>query len=107
MFSVPCHLLQMLTDMHALVCKIPRQFDISSTETFSNRVPINVFSDIRQQLSEQLKCLESRLEIQTSMVQEIQEFYRRKADLEAEYSRNLDKLVRSTWARHKQEKQRY
>ncbi|KAL4227144.1 SLIT-ROBO Rho GTPase-activating protein 1 [Mactra antiquata] len=62
--------------------------------------------DIRQQLAEQLKCLESRLEVQIAMVQEIQEFYRRKADLEAEYSRNLEKLVKSTWARHKQEKQR-
>jgi SLIT-ROBO Rho GTPase activating protein len=41
-----------------------------------------------------------------AMVQEVQEFYRRKADLEAEYSRNLEKLVKSTWAKHKQEKQK-
>ncbi|XP_053377967.1 SLIT-ROBO Rho GTPase-activating protein 1-like isoform X3 [Mercenaria mercenaria] len=66
----------------------------------------NHSKDIRQQLSEQLKCLESRLETQMAMVQEVQEFYRRKADLEAEYSRNLEKLVKSTWARHKQEKQK-
>jgi len=41
-----------------------------------------------------------------AMVAEIQDFYRRKADLEMEYSRNLDKLVKSTWAKHKQEKQK-
>ena len=64
------------------------------------------FADIRQQLAEQLKCLENRLEIQSAMVAEMQEFYRRKAELETEYSRNLEKLVRSTWARHKQEKQK-
>ena len=40
------------------------------------------------------------------MVAEMQEFYRRKAELEIEYSRNLEKLVKSTWARHKQEKQK-
>ncbi|XP_052282439.1 SLIT-ROBO Rho GTPase-activating protein 1-like isoform X2 [Dreissena polymorpha] len=64
------------------------------------------YFDIRQQLGEQLKCLEGRLETQCAMVQEIQDFYRRKAELEMEYSRNLDKLVKSTWSRHKQEKQR-
>ncbi|XP_052778969.1 SLIT-ROBO Rho GTPase-activating protein 3-like isoform X2 [Mya arenaria] len=62
--------------------------------------------DIRQQLAEQLKCLEGRLETQMAMVQEIQDFYRRKAELEMEYSRNLDKLVKNTWSRHKQEKQK-
>ncbi|WAR26158.1 SRGP3-like protein [Mya arenaria] len=62
--------------------------------------------NIRQQLAEQLKCLEGRLETQMAMVQEIQDFYRRKAELEMEYSRNLDKLVKNTWSRHKQEKQK-
>ncbi|KAL5014667.1 hypothetical protein ScPMuIL_008937 [Solemya velum] len=40
------------------------------------------------------------------MVQEVQDFFRRKAEVEMEYSRNLDKLVRQIKIRHKQEKQR-
>lgn len=63
-------------------------------------------SDIRNQLNEQLRCLENRLEIQVAMVQEIQEFFRRKAEVELEYSRNLEKLVKSTKLRHRQEKQK-
>ncbi|XP_071121830.1 SLIT-ROBO Rho GTPase-activating protein 3-like isoform X3 [Mytilus edulis] len=62
--------------------------------------------DIRNQLNEQLRCLENRLEIQVAMVQEIQEFFRRKAEVELEYSRNLEKLVKSTKLRHRQEKQK-
>ncbi|KAL3852225.1 hypothetical protein ACJMK2_015896 [Sinanodonta woodiana] len=62
--------------------------------------------DIRQQLSEQLKCLENRLEIQTAMVSELQEFFRRKAEIEQEYSRNLERLVKNTWTKHKQERQK-
>lgn len=62
--------------------------------------------DIRQQLAEQLKCLEGRLEVQTAMVIEIQDFFRKKAELETEYARSLEKLVKATWARHKQEKQK-
>lgn len=66
----------------------------------------NQMRDIRNQLNEQLRCLENRLEIQVAMVQEIQEFFRRKAEVELEYSRNLDKLVKNTKLRHRQEKQK-
>ncbi|XP_060578641.1 SLIT-ROBO Rho GTPase-activating protein 1-like [Ruditapes philippinarum] len=81
-------------------------FARSSLRRSKRRQHTGFGQNIRQQLSEQLKCLESRLESQMAMVQEVQEFYRRKADLEAEYSRNLEKLVKSTWAKHKQEKQK-
>ena len=40
------------------------------------------------------------------MVQEIQEFFRRKAEVEIEYSKNLERLVKSTKLRHRQEKQK-
>ena len=62
------------------------------------------FSDIRSQLNEQIRCLESRLEVQVAMVTEIQEFFRKKAEVELEYSRNLEKLVKGIKYRHRQEK---
>lgn len=40
------------------------------------------------------------------MVTEIQDFFRRKAELEMEYARNLEKLVKQTKLRHRQEKQK-
>lgn len=62
--------------------------------------------DIRQQLNEQLKCLDSRVETQVSLVAEIQDYFRRRAEVEMEYSRSLDKLARSLLARHKAERQK-
>lgn len=35
-----------------------------------------LFSDIRLQLNEQLRCLDIRVESQISLIQELQEFYR-------------------------------
>jgi SLIT-ROBO Rho GTPase activating protein len=40
------------------------------------------------------------------MVQEIQEFFRRKAEVEIEYSKSLERLVKNTKTRHRQEKQK-
>ena len=62
--------------------------------------------DIRNQLNEQVRCLENRLDIQVAMVQEIQEFFRRKAEVEIEYSKSLERLVKNTKTRHRQEKQK-
>ena len=63
-------------------------------------------SDVRNQLNEQIRCLENRLEVQVAMVNEMQEFFRKKAEVEMEYSRQLDKLVKSIKFRHRQEKQK-
>lgn len=64
------------------------------------------FSDVRSQLNEQLKCLESRLEVQVAMVTELQDFFRRLSEVEMEYSKSLEKLVKNTKLRHRQEKQK-
>ncbi|KAJ8302228.1 hypothetical protein KUTeg_021215 [Tegillarca granosa] len=71
----------------------------------TNAVDFEV-SDIRNQLNEQLRCMESRLEVQIAMVTEIQDFFRKKAEIEMEYARNLEKLVKQTKLRHRQEKQK-
>ncbi|KAH9512475.1 SLIT-ROBO Rho GTPase-activating protein 3 [Bulinus truncatus] len=62
--------------------------------------------DIRQQLNDQLKCLEIKLDTEVSIVTELQEFFKRRAEVEMEYSRNLDKLVKTMIARHRAEKQK-
>jgi SLIT-ROBO Rho GTPase activating protein len=58
------------------------------------------------QLAEQLKQLDVRVETHVSMLQELQDFYRRRAEVEQEYSIKLDKLVKNVITRHKQERQR-
>ncbi|XP_005182089.1 SLIT-ROBO Rho GTPase-activating protein 1-like [Musca domestica] len=65
-----------------------------------------LFNNIRQQLNEHLRCLDGRVESQVSLIQELQDLFRRRGELELEYSKNLDKLVRSLQARHKEQKQK-
>ena len=64
------------------------------------------FADIHQQLNEQLRCLDGRVETHDAMLLELQEFYRHRASLELDYSQKLDRLVKQIMTRHKTEKQR-
>ena len=63
------------------------------------------FSDIRVQLNEQLKCLDNRLEIQMGIVNEFQDVFKRKAEIELNYCKELDRLAKSISHRHKEGKQ--
>lgn len=63
-------------------------------------------ADIRQQLNDQLKCLDWKQESQVSMLYELQDFFKRRAEVDMEYSKNLDRLVRQIMVRHKAEKQK-
>uniref|UniRef100_A0A8C2MQU6 SLIT-ROBO Rho GTPase-activating protein 1 n=1 Tax=Cricetulus griseus TaxID=10029 RepID=A0A8C2MQU6_CRIGR len=55
---------------------------------------ILVFSlEIRAQLVEQQKCLEQQTEMRVQLLQDLQDFFRKKAEIETEYSRNLEKLA--------------
>ncbi|XP_027288257.2 rho GTPase-activating protein 4 isoform X2 [Cricetulus griseus] len=49
--------------------------------------------EMRWQLSEQLRCLELQGELRRDLLQELAEFMRRRAEVELEYSRGLDKLA--------------
>jgi SLIT-ROBO Rho GTPase activating protein len=55
-------------------------------------------------LNEQLKCLDGRLETQLAVVSEFQDVFRRRADIEANYSRELDKLAK--YVANKEQKQK-
>lgn len=65
-----------------------------------------LFADIRLQLNEQLRCLDVRMESQVALVAELQDFFRRRAELELDYSKSLDKMARSIQLRHKEQKQK-
>ena len=64
------------------------------------------FSDIHCQLSDQLRCLDNRVETHDAMLLELQEFCKLKAVAEQEYSQRLDRIVKQTMSRHKADKQR-
>ncbi|CAH7175597.1 Srgap3 [Phodopus roborovskii] len=53
----------------------------------------NILREIRMQLVEQFKCLEQQSESRLQLLQDLQEFFRRKAEIELEYSRSLEKLA--------------
>ncbi|KAJ1095318.1 hypothetical protein NDU88_000483 [Pleurodeles waltl] len=48
--------------------------------------------EIRTQLAEQLRCLDAQVDIRQQLLQDLSEFLRRKAEIELEYSRGLEKL---------------
>ncbi|KAM6946261.1 SLIT-ROBO Rho GTPase-activating protein 1 isoform 2-T2 [Aplochiton taeniatus] len=49
--------------------------------------------EIRAQLVEQQKCLDQQTEMRTQLLQDLQDFFRKKSEIELEYSRNLEKLA--------------
>jgi SLIT-ROBO Rho GTPase activating protein len=62
--------------------------------------------EIRFQLNEQLKCLEQRIETQLTILAEIQEYFKRRADVELDYAKNLDNLHKQTGQKHRAQKAR-
>uniref|UniRef100_A0A8C7XA22 SLIT-ROBO Rho GTPase-activating protein 1 n=1 Tax=Oryzias sinensis TaxID=183150 RepID=A0A8C7XA22_9TELE len=48
---------------------------------------------IRAQLVEQQKCLDQQTDMRVQLLQDLQDFFRKKAEIEMDYSRNLEKLA--------------
>uniref|UniRef100_H2SVF2 SLIT-ROBO Rho GTPase-activating protein 1 n=1 Tax=Takifugu rubripes TaxID=31033 RepID=H2SVF2_TAKRU len=48
---------------------------------------------IRAQLVEQQKCLDQQTDMRVQLLQDLQDFFRKKSEIEMEYSRNLEKLA--------------
>lgn len=55
-------------------------------------------------MNEQLRFLDVRMESQVSLIQELQDFFRRRGEVELDYSKSLDKLAKSLQLRHKEQK---
>ncbi|KAG7250651.1 hypothetical protein CRUP_026052, partial [Coryphaenoides rupestris] len=49
--------------------------------------------DLRAQLTEQMKILDSQVEVKQQQLSDLSEFLRRRGDIEADYARALDKLT--------------
>jgi SLIT-ROBO Rho GTPase activating protein len=62
--------------------------------------------EIKSQLTEQIKCLEQRTDTQVNILNEINEFVKKRAEIELEYSKQLEKLTKSFMIKHKNEKPR-
>uniref|UniRef100_A0A3B3ZP18 SLIT-ROBO Rho GTPase-activating protein 2 n=1 Tax=Periophthalmus magnuspinnatus TaxID=409849 RepID=A0A3B3ZP18_9GOBI len=56
-------------------------------------VVMSVCPDVRTQLVEQQRCLEQQTEMRVQLLQDLQDFFRKKSEIETEYSRNLEKLA--------------
>uniref|UniRef100_A0A665W289 SLIT-ROBO Rho GTPase-activating protein 1 n=1 Tax=Echeneis naucrates TaxID=173247 RepID=A0A665W289_ECHNA len=54
---------------------------------------LQILNTIRAQLVEQQKCLDQQTEMRVQLLQDLQDFFRKKAEIEMEYSRNLEKLA--------------
>ena len=50
-------------------------------------------TDLRAQLTDQIKILDSQVEVKQQQLSDLSEFLRRRGDIEAEYARALDKLT--------------
>uniref|UniRef100_A0A8D3DBD4 SLIT-ROBO Rho GTPase-activating protein 3-like n=1 Tax=Scophthalmus maximus TaxID=52904 RepID=A0A8D3DBD4_SCOMX len=50
-------------------------------------------SDLRAQLTDQIKILDSQVDVKQQQLSDLSEFLRRRGDIEAEYARALDKLT--------------
>ncbi|KAI6215685.1 hypothetical protein M3Y94_00413500 [Aphelenchoides besseyi] len=60
--------------------------------------------DLKAQFQDQIKCFEHRTDTQITIYHEINEFCKRRADIELEYAKALEKLVKTSMVRCKNEK---
>uniref|UniRef100_A0A2I3NEQ9 SLIT-ROBO Rho GTPase-activating protein 2 n=6 Tax=Catarrhini TaxID=9526 RepID=A0A2I3NEQ9_PAPAN len=63
------------------------------TMFFNGVKRVGILGEIRAQLTEQMKCLDQQCELRVQLLQDLQDFFRKKAEIEMDYSRNLEKLA--------------
>ena len=56
------------------------------------------------QLNEQLRALDGRLEGQVGLLADLQDWFRRRAELHQDYAGKLDKMAKGLQQRHKEQK---
>ncbi|KAL2093799.1 hypothetical protein ACEWY4_011111 [Coilia grayii] len=85
----------MLQGPLAKLCKgsLKRGFDsrLVSSTCYCGTLGSGVW--IRAQLVEQQKCMEQQTDMRVQLLQDLQDFFRKKSEIEMEYSRNLEKLA--------------
>ncbi|KAL7669037.1 hypothetical protein ACOME3_009708 [Neoechinorhynchus agilis] len=60
-----------------------------------------LFKDIRSQLSEQIKCLEHQIDSQNLTALELSDFFKKRAEIESDYSHGLEALAKNASQRIK------
>lgn len=58
-------------------------------------------------LEQQTKALEQKMEAQVSAVMELQEYFKKRSEIEQDYSQKLDRLAKTFQAKQKPERQRW
>ncbi|CAI5449752.1 unnamed protein product [Caenorhabditis angaria] len=64
------------------------------------------FKEFRAKMSDQLKCLGDRTDVQLSSLSELQDYFRKRGEIEGEYACKLEKLSKSIAQKHKSERVR-
>ncbi|EGT37704.1 CBN-SRGP-1 protein [Caenorhabditis brenneri] len=62
--------------------------------------------EFRAKMSDQLKCLGDRTDVQMSSLSELQDYFRKRGEIETEYACKLEKLSKSIAQKHKSERSR-
>lgn len=84
--------MEILTWFHCSIC-IVLYSDHLNIINNNNNLSLAALTEIRAQLVEQLKCLDQQCELRVQLLQDLQDFFRKKAEIEMDYSRNMEKLA--------------
>eukprot|EP00090_Calanus_glacialis_P007630 TRINITY_DN16073_c0_g1_i10.p1 TRINITY_DN16073_c0_g1~~TRINITY_DN16073_c0_g1_i10.p1 ORF type:complete len:884 (-),score=266.77 TRINITY_DN16073_c0_g1_i10:79-2730(-) len=60
------------------------------------------FTEIRSQFEDHLECLDIRLEQQKGEISDIQDYFKKRADIERKYSKDLEGLSKSMYNKHRE-----
>ena len=71
---------------------LPCELQVIKKLAASTSTSLLFVSEIRQQLVEQLKCFDSRVETKLLLLADFQEFFKKIGELELEYARNTEKV---------------
>ena len=58
--------------------------------------------EIRSQFEDHLECLDIRLEQQKGEISDIQDYFKKRADIERKYSKDLEGLSKSMYNKHRE-----
>lgn len=65
-----------------------------------------LFTEIRAQFADQLRCIEARSETQCALLAELHDYYKRRADVESDHSRQLEKLAKNIASKNRANEQK-
>ena len=70
--------------------KLPHESSLAIT--YFIEIWFHLLADIRQRLTDQLRSLDNRYDAQREQLQDFQEYFKQRAEVEMEYAKNLERL---------------